>query len=106
MQRTFPEAVGDGPRRAALRKSSIVRYFAASLFGLFLLTVFCRRVGTLLTCVIALNSLDDYEGGGTTMEPLDPDILQEDDADRAGMCTCGAVGAAGARCIERRSRYA
>ena len=70
LQRTFPEVVGDGAAaRDALRvfDSKILRYDSSkgeSHLG-------AHRDGTLLTCVIALNSLDEYEGGGTTMEPLD-----------------------------------
>ena len=73
LQRTFPEVVGDGAAaRDALRvfDSKILRYDASkgeSHLG-------AHRDGTLLTCVIALNSLDDYEGGGTTMEPLEQTI--------------------------------
>ncbi|CAH0370253.1 unnamed protein product [Pelagomonas calceolata] len=73
LQRTFPEVVGDGAAaRDALRvfDSKILRYDSSkgeSHLG-------AHRDGTLLTCVIALNSLDEYEGGGTTMEPLERTI--------------------------------
>lgn len=101
LQRTFPDVVGDGAAaRDALRifDSKILRYDSSkgeSHLG-------AHRDGTLLTCVIALNALEDYEGGGTFMEPLAETVRY----DAGHVCVHAGEVRHGGAAVTKGCRYA